>query len=313
MTNAANVFTPPTQVHQNTAPAAVRQVSGTAPTAPTNQHDQNPQDRFLDMRDGANRSRIGDRELSEAEYNSLTYTERLEYAERRTALANGNQTDPAAPATDPAAAPGQKFTVGKFEVTEAQIEAMMQRQSAEDLKKATLPAAPDKYELKIAEGATLPGNVAVSFDSNDPGLAAARNWAHAKGLSQGDFSEMLTIYASHVAQQEMQIAEARAREIEKVGPNGTQRINAIETFIRSQVGDEDTKKIMGLLATDAQLRFYEKMATRFANPHGSSFHGGRREPPETGISEEQWNKMTYSERKEYSERASAMAVGGGYR
>jgi hypothetical protein len=83
---------------------------------------------------------------------------------------------------------------------------MIDRQAQDDLRKATLPATPDAYELKLPEGTKLPGDIAVQFDANDPGMVAARNWAHARGIDQQGFSEVLSICAAHVAQQEATLA-----------------------------------------------------------------------------------------------------------
>src|ERR1700745_1109354 len=128
-TEPVTVVTPPKQPSVNPSPAAPVQVSGTTPTPATNA-DLSPPDRFLDMRDGANRARIGDRALSETEYNQLTFSERLEYAERRTDLANGNGNDPAATAdSTTATAPGSKVQVGRFEISEGELAAMMERQA----------------------------------------------------------------------------------------------------------------------------------------------------------------------------------------
>jgi hypothetical protein len=58
----------------------------------------------------------------------------------------------ASPAADqqPPAAQGEKFKIGKFEVSEGEIETMMQRQAADDLRKATIPPTPDAYQAKTA-------------------------------------------------------------------------------------------------------------------------------------------------------------------
>lgn len=316
MTEGTTVFTPPAQPHQNTAPAVSERHVGNPDTPSTAFWDQSPGERWLDMRDGPNRARIGDRELSAAEYETLTYPERLAYAERRTEIANGGRRDPAnpaAPGVDPAAA-GEKFRVGKHEITEAALDAMLERQGAEDLKKATLPPSPDKYELKLPENFTLPGGIKeFSFNAADPGLAAVRNLAHAKGWSQADLSDVLGVYAGHVAQQSADLANAQAAEIAKIGPNAPQRVDAVDRFIRSQMGDADASVILRTMVSDAQLRFYEKLITRFVNQGGGNFSSGRREAEPTGLSDEQWNAMSYSQKLDYSRAASAQAASNGRR
>jgi hypothetical protein len=92
---------------------------------------------------------------------------------------------------------------------------MMDRQAQDDLRKATLPAAPEAYEAKLPADLKLPGGQTYTFDQNDPSLIAARNLAHAKGWSQQDFSEALGIFASHIAGKEAALAERAAAEVAK--------------------------------------------------------------------------------------------------
>jgi hypothetical protein len=184
------------------------------------------------------------------------YSPAVEQRQAAAERAAGNPPpDPAA--VDPAvpAHSTEKLKVGKYEVSEAELASMMDRQARDDLRKATLPPSPDAYELKISPDAKLPGNVEFKFDGNDPGLIAAKNWAHARGLDQSAFSEMLTLYASHVAQQESVIAARSQQEIAKVGVNAGQRVDAIGKWITGEVGAADAAPIRATLVTDAHVRF----------------------------------------------------------
>ena len=187
--------------------------------------------------------------------------------------------DPQSPAP---ATSAEKVKIGKFEVSEGEIAAMLDRQSAEDLRKATVPPSPDAYELKISPDAKLPGDMQFQFDGNDPSMVAARNWAHSKGLDQSAFSEMLTMYASHVAQQETMLAERSRAEIAKAGVNAPQRVDAIGKWIRAEVGDADAKPILASMVTDAHLRFYEKMQQRITSQGAASFSQSHRAGPDDG-------------------------------
>jgi hypothetical protein len=217
------------------------------------------------------------------------------------------QADPnSPPAPDAPAAAAEKYKVGsKFEVTEAELEAMLQRQSAEDLKRASLPPAPEAYEAKLPADMKLPAGIEYKFNDADPSLIAARNWAHANGMSQDQFSQVLGIYASHVTGQEAKLAEIARAEIAKVGPNAPQRVDAIGRWIRSEIGDADAKPILASLCTDSHLRFYERMQQKITNQGVAGFSGKHRDMEPKGISDEQWNKMSYSEKKQYSEAATA--------
>jgi hypothetical protein len=184
--------------------------------------------------------------------------------------------DPQTPPAD-----GTKFKVGKFEVSEGDLAGMLDRQAQDDLRKATIPPTADAYKLEISPDAKLPGDVKFQFDGNDPGLIAAKNWAHARGLDQSAFSEMLTLYASHVAQQEAALGERSRQEIAKAGINAPQRVDAISKWIRGEVGDADARPIIATLITDSHLRFYEKLYHKITSQGVASFSQSHRVPPDT--------------------------------
>jgi hypothetical protein len=180
------------------------------------------------------------------------------------------------------AAAGEKIKIGKYEVSEADLGAMMDRQAQDDLRKATIPTAPEAYEAKLPADLKLPGGQEYQFDVNDPSLIAARNLAHAKGWSQQDFSEALGIFASHIAGQEAAVAERSRAEIAKAGVNATQRVDAVGRWITAEVGDADAAPIRATIVTDAHLRFYERMMHKVSSQGAASFSQQHRVAPDTG-------------------------------
>jgi hypothetical protein len=202
--------------------------------------------------------------------------------DQREAAARAESTDGAAPTGDPQAPPptGEKIKIGKYEVSEAELGTMMDRQAQDDLRKATIPPTPDAYKLEISPDAKLPGDAKFQFDANDPGLIAAKNWAHSKGLDQGSFSEMLTLYASHVTGQEAALTERSRAEIEKAGVNAPQRVDAVGRWITAEVGEVDAKPIRATIVTDAHLRFYERLMNKIASQGAASFSQQHRVGPD---------------------------------
>jgi hypothetical protein len=186
-----------------------------------------------------------------------------------------------APAADPSGEPqappespadGTKFKVGKFEVSEGEIAAMMDRQAQEDLRAATRPASPEGYEAKLPADLKLPGGQTYTFNQNDPSLVAARNLAHAKGWSQQDFSEALGIFASHIAGEQAALAGRSAAEVAKAGVNAPQRVDAVTRWITAEVGEADAKPIRATIVTDAHLRFYERLMNKVSS-QGTARYG----------------------------------------
>lgn len=192
----------------------------------------------------------------------------------------------APPAADPAAAPpnAEKHKVGAYEISESELAAMMTRQSADDLRKAQVPATPADYKIRL--DAALPAGVEQSliFDRNDPMAAAtldaARQWAHNKGLSQAEFGELLGVYANGKAAEISIINRAAAAEREKLGAMGGQRVDAIAQWVRGEVGDADAKLIISGLACAAQVTFMEKIITRLTNQGSANFDQRHRAAPD---------------------------------
>jgi hypothetical protein len=205
------------------------------------------------------------------------------YEQRRQAqdqAAAGDAPPPPADQQQPPAAQGEKVKIGKYEVSEAELASMMDRQAQEDLKKATLPAAPEAYKAELPADLKLPGGVEYKFDQSNPSLVAARNWAHAKGMSQQDFSEVLAIYATHEATQNAMLAERSRAEVAKAGVNAPQRVDAVSRFITAEMGEADAAPIRATIVTDAHLRFYEKMMNKISSQGAASFSQSHRVAPD---------------------------------
>jgi hypothetical protein len=215
------------------------------------------------------------------------------------------EPDPAAAAPgDAPRADAQKFKVGKFEVSEDEIAGMMDRQAQDDLRKATVPPTPNDYRLELSPDAKLPGGVEYKFDASNPGLAAAKAWAHSRGLDQSAFSEMLTIYASNEAQHNATLAEVSRAEIAKAGPNAPQRVDAIGQWIRAEVGDADARPILATMVTDSHLRFFEKLQQRVTSQGAASFSQSHRVAPD-GDGIPGFDKMDFMQQRHAQDQLAA--------
>jgi hypothetical protein len=203
----------------------------------------------------------------------------------------------AADPKEPPAEPGQKFRVGRHEVSEEQITEMLQRQSQEDLKRATLPAAPEAYKAELPADLKLPGGVEYKWNDADPTMIAARNWAHAKGLSQAEFSQVLGIYANHIATEQAALAARSAAEVAKAGVNAPQRVDAVGKFITGLMGEADAKQIKALIVTDSMLRYHEAIMNKLASQGAANFSQSHRVAPETG-GIPGYDKMTFEQRRQ---------------
>jgi hypothetical protein len=227
----------------------------------------------------------------------------IEQREAAAARAAG-EPPPSDDSQAPPANSAEKHKIGAYEISESELGEMMTRQAAEDLRKATLPAAPEAYEAKLPADLKLPGGQTYAFNQNDPSLVAARNWAHAKGLSQDEFSQVLGIYASHVAGEQAILAERSRQEILKAGVNAPQRMDAVGKWITGEVGEADAKPIRATIVTDAHLRFYEKLMNKIGSQGAASFSQQHRAAPETNPIPG-YENMSFEQRREAQDRNAA--------
>ena len=209
----------------------------------------------------------------------------------------------------PAAASTEKHKIGAYEVSESELAELMTRQAADDLRKATLPAAPEGYKAELPADMKLPGGATYTFNPNDPSLVAARNLAHAKGWSQQDFSEALGIFASHIAGEQAALAERSAAEVAKAGVNAPQRVDAVGKFITAEMGEADGKQIRALIVTDSMLRYHERMMQKITSQGAAGFSQSHRVPPESSNAIPGYDKMSFEQRRQAQDRIAARGNG----
>jgi hypothetical protein len=237
------------------------------------------------------------------------YSPAIEQREAAAARAAGEApNDPAAAdPTAPAAASTEKLKVGKYEVSEAELAGMMDRQAQEDLRKATAPPTPAAYKLELPADVKLPGDAKVMFGSDPDSLAAAdaaKAWAHKKGLSQSEFSELLSIQAHSVAAQELRIATYARAEVDKLGANGPQRIDGLSRWIIGEMGNEKARPIIASMATAAHVEFYEKLLSKQTSQGAASFSQQHRVAPDDK-SIPGYEKMSFEQRRFAQDQGAA--------
>jgi hypothetical protein len=197
---------------------------------------------------------------------------------------------------------GERFKIGQYEISEAELGVMMARQAQDDLRKATIPAAPDAYEAKLPADFKPPAGVEFKFDASNPALVDARNWAHSRGLSQDDFSQMLGLYAAHEAGKEAMLQDRARAEIAKVGPNAGARVDAVGKWLDSFVGAADAKPIRATLVTDSHLRFFEKIMTQQASQGAAFFDNRHRDRGHQSgtVDDATWASMSPAQKLDYT-------------
>lgn len=178
--------------------------------------------------------------------------------------------------------------------------------AAQAVRRNSVPA-PEAYKAELPKELKLPPGVDFKFDDKDPilgpVLAEARKTANELGLDQAGFSRLLGLHAAARASELSTLKTAHEAEVTKLGPAGPARINAMETFIGAKFGPDAVKTIMPSIVTAAQVEVWENVIKSMTSQGTGSFTNGHRTPEAPGrVSDAEYNKMTYSQQKEYGAR-----------
>jgi hypothetical protein len=184
--------------------------------------------------------------------------------------------------------------------------------AAQDSKALTRPDAPEKYEAKLPSDFTLPEGVAFEIDAKDPIFAEAQKFAHAAGLSQDEFSNLLKINVEMRVAERKSFDELRAGEMRKLGEKSADRLKAVETFLKAIVGDDLAAPIMATTVTEKQVHAFEKLMGKFSSQGAGSFSQAGREPPDNNKIPG-YETMTFEQRRaaQWNRQTRANMAGGG--
>lgn len=156
--------------------------------------------------------------------------------------------------------------------------AQFKAQADERLK--TVPEKPEGYKPELPkdfkiEG--LPDGVEIKINDKDPRLAAARTIAKDLGLSQDQFSRLLTLEAQRIAAD----AIADADELKKLGDKGAERITGVDRFLKSVLpaAKYDALRKSGDMRTAAAVELIEDLQAKIAGSGAMPPKPGEAPPP----------------------------------
>ena len=132
-------------------------------------------------------------------------------------------------------------------------------------------------------------------------MLQARNFAKEAGLSQDQFSKLLSLNAANQIGTAAMLKSARDAEVTKLGAAGSARVTAVENFIQAQLGDDLGKAMKGMLVTAKHVEGFEKLMAAFRSQGAGSFNQGGRQPNEPSrVDDKAYDNMSYSEKKNYA-------------
>lgn len=154
----------------------------------------------------------------------------------------------------------------------------------QDIRKNSLPQAPDKYEIKNSPNFKPPEGVKFEWDQNDPLLKNAREVAHKRGMDQESFSDFLDLYAANEISKQQNQSRFNESERAKLGPAVDQRIDAVETWLRARVGAK-AERWLGVMRSHPvaeQIEIFEELARQFSHQGAADYsQSGRQQPDAT--------------------------------
>lgn len=207
--------------------------------------------------------------------------------------------------------PESFFDAEKKEVKGAELRKHLDElatfKAADDSRRASLPQTAEGYELKLPDGFAAPEGIEVKLDVNDPMLKDAKAMAHAKGWSQKDFSDALGVVATMKATEAKAYETAKTKNLEALGAKGPERIDAVTRWLNANGSEAEIKPIIATLATAAHVTFFEKIISKLSSQGAANFRRGGEDVDTGKVTQEQYDKMSYGEKKAYAEKHSKAA------
>ncbi|HEX4410562.1 MAG TPA: hypothetical protein VH206_17460 [Xanthobacteraceae bacterium] len=217
-----------------------------------------------------------------------------------------NRATPHTDGSRPPADDEQKIKIGDdIELTPTQIREMVARQALEDSRRALVPETADKYEFKLPADISDKFKLApVTDPTKGPALKMAAEWAHKKGFSQADFSEMLGVYAASENLLNANIHQAFERQKAELGAAGPARVSAIERWLTAEFGAA-ARPMISTIATASQVKIWETLMQRIVSQGGARPNiSGRVPPDQPGMTADQISAMPMGPRLEHTRNTS---------
>lgn len=183
------------------------------------------------------------------------------------------------------------------------FDALTALRAEHDSRLARVPEKLDDYEVALPEGFKLPDGFKFEIDANSPLLTPAREFAKKHNLTKDEFKELVALQAQGMVAEDAALAAAAKAERDKLGSKGQQRISAVTQFLQAKLGNDLANALLPGLFTARQVEAYEKIMDLAKGGGGAPFNGGGREPKDDQqISDEEWARMSPTQRLEYSRK-----------
>ncbi len=226
------------------------------------------------------------------------------------------QTPPAGPAT---VGDDGRLAVGDLRLSADDIKSILAEKSARDSRRATMPEDPANYALDLPADFKMPEGLQWAWNTDNsvsgPLIGLAKQFAHEHGIDQAGFSRMMGLFASHQLGEEQRIAALKKAQVDLLGVNAPTRVDAVNTWLRSMVGDKLAESIRRTMVTADQVKAYETLISRWTSQgvsgspsaHRDADHG--RQPQR--MSDADYSQLTYTQKLQYAQQFDQSRVRNG--
>lgn len=166
--------------------------------------------------------------------------------------------------------------------------------------KGVIPKAADEYKVEFPDGYELPEGFQI--DESSPLWQQGREMAVKAGFTQEQFGHaaatMVDILAKQEAGAESVFADYAKAEAAKLGANAAQVSDAVVQWVDKTFSPE-AAKIIGasrLLVNAEVLKGFAEVMRTASSGGVDSLNGGARDGANGGVAEDDWNKMSFTQR-----------------
>lgn len=189
----------------------------------------------------------------------------------------------------------------------AHLDELAAFKASEDSRRAAAPEKPDGYALQLPKDLQLPEGVTFEFDENDPMVGLGRQIAHAFGLDQAGFENLMlkpfieARIAEIKATAERETAAVEAQN-KALGPKAEERRGAVETWLAAKVGPEFADVFKHLLPVAKAVEGFERIM-RLSSSGGMPGFTQTGRSGGNGLSEEEYQRLPPAERLVYARQS----------
>jgi hypothetical protein len=173
--------------------------------------------------------------------------------------------------------------------------------------RSTVPESPDKYEFKLPEGFQVPEGLQMNPD--DPRLPMVRKMAHEGQFTQKQFELLARMDAEFKANEMAEFNKRAKAEGEKLGPDGGKaRVDAVTRGLSGALGEQMTKHLVPMMVGAIQVQAFEHLLSKLsAQGTATAGYAPGAQTPNKAISDDEWNRMSQTEKMTFAIENSAKA------